>query len=72
MSYELWAWLVQESDGTEGVITAGGLINGTFANLQSRQRALAERMRPLAEAHAEASGRPVRLAHLIEQSEPGP
>lgn len=64
--YEMWAWLVLEEDGTEGVITA--VVPGVevFLPLHHRRREMAERLEELAWAHGRASGRPVRLAHLVE------
>jgi hypothetical protein len=64
--YETWAWLVLESDGTEGTIAVAVPGVGALVVLQCRQRALAEGFGDLARAHGEAVGRPVRLAHLLE------
>lgn len=76
-AYEMWAWLVTEADGTEGVIAAalaeGSEWHSNFGpllTLHARSRAVAEHLEPLARAHGAAAGRPVRLAHLIETTPP--
>ena len=64
--YHCWVWLVEEADGTVGPVAA--VLPGLgLSVLQSRRRELAEAMRGLAERHARTSGRPVRLAHLVEE-----
>ena len=66
--YEIWVWLVREDDGREGaiaVVLPGSEQLGPMV-LQARSWELAERVRPLAEAHGRATGRLIRLAHLLE------
>jgi hypothetical protein len=65
--YEMWAWLVEEADGEEGVVAAViPQLGPSPIPLHSRKRSLAMSFEPVARAHSEASGRPVRLAHLVE------
>lgn len=68
MAYECWMWLVEEEDGREGVIAAlipeAGMIQPLL--LQNSKRELAEALEPIARQHGASSGRPVRLAHLVE------
>jgi hypothetical protein len=63
--YELWAWLTFE-EGAWGIVA--GMMPGipTVMPLMHRDRDIAERFKPLADAHAKKSGNPVRLAHLLE------
>ena len=67
--YELWAWVVREAGGREGVIAAilpGKERLGPML-LQSSRLEVAESMRSMAEQHHKASGKPVRLVHLLEE-----
>lgn len=58
-AYGCWVWLTKEDDGSEGVVT--GMVPGIGAvNLQG-SRAVVDVLEPLARAHAERTGRPVRL-----------
>ena len=66
MTYECWAWLVAEADGSEGVIAAALPGMPGLSVLQARSKRLAMAMTCIAEGHAHASGRPVRLVHLVE------
>ena len=63
--YECWAWLVEDHDGP-GVIAAQFGDLKAPVPLQSRREDIARGMEPLARAHGQSLGRPVRLAHLIE------
>jgi hypothetical protein len=65
--YECWVWLVKEEDGSEGPVAAfvpelpfGPLV------LQHSRRPMAEAFGPIAHNHGHETGRPVRLAHLVE------
>ena len=73
MAYELWAWVVTEDDGTEGVICGivpqlADLGMGPIL-LQHRKREVAETLRPYAEGHGRIANKAVRLAHLVEVTE---
>jgi hypothetical protein len=69
--YQMWCWVVTEDDGTEGVIC--GVIPQMAdwglgpSPLQHHKREVAEQFRALAESHGRLSGKPVRLAHLVEE-----
>lgn len=67
--YEVWVWLIEESDGRDGAIAAllPGLEKLGPLVLQNPRREVAEGFRPVAEAHGKAAGRPIRLAHLREE-----
>lgn len=62
---ELWAWLVLERDGSEGIVAAVLPGVGTVPLVVATGR-VAELMRPYAEVHARVSGRPVRLVRFSE------
>ena len=64
--YEMWVWLVEEADGVEGPVAATIPSLGVIGPLQHRKKGMVERLGPLARQHGVASGRPVRLAHLVE------
>lgn len=57
----MYAWMVFDVDERWGTIAAMLLKAAAPIALVTRERAVAERWRPLAEAHRRASGRPVRL-----------
>lgn len=60
---DLWAWLVREPDGSEGIV--GADIQGVGpCQLVVGSRTIAIAMRPYAEQHAKVSGKPVRLVHF--------
>jgi hypothetical protein len=63
---DLFAWLVKEDDGREGPVCA--LIPGLnmAAPLVSLSLALAELLEGVARAHADATGKPVRLVRYTE------
>jgi hypothetical protein len=65
--YELYAWMCFE-DGQWGIIS--GLIPELPFTapmpLQNRRRAIAERLRPLAQSHGRQHQDPVRLVRLVE------
>ena len=71
MTYECWVWVVKEQDGTEHPIATilpqapqlGPMV------LQHSTKATAQSLEQFARAHGKASGRPVRLAHLVEDYE---
>lgn len=62
----LYAWMVEEEDGTEGIIAALVPALGTTVLVTSREH-VARRMKSLAHAHGEAAGRPVRLVRFTRQ-----
>lgn len=60
----LYAWLVEELDGREGIIAAGVVIGGHVRPpmpLVTTRQEIAELYREAAKAHGKAAGRPVRL-----------
>lgn len=69
--YETWAWVEKTPDGQEGVLCAEVPFLGIDGPipLQSRQLKLAQVLRSVAQLHADRSGRPVRLVHLVEAEE---
>ena len=72
MAYEMWAWVVDDFDGKEGICTIRrSLADGgqELLCLHHRDRDEAEAMRPLAELQTTTWGRPVRLVHLREVPE---
>jgi hypothetical protein len=65
--FEQWAWVVEEEDGKEGVIGVVYPGQTGISVLVTRSEILARGyFKDAADAHAEASGRPVRLVHLRE------
>jgi hypothetical protein len=65
----LYAWTVIEADGTEGTIAADTGLGLGVHPLVARSRAIVEVMRPIAEAHGRAAGRPVCLVAFTSRSE---
>jgi hypothetical protein len=77
---ELWAWQVQETDGSWSMVgmilpdmsegKAGQV--GQHTPMIHRKKALVDQvMRPYAEHHARATGQPLRLAHFTLTSADG-
>ncbi|MBP7704223.1 MAG: hypothetical protein KA105_02920 [Caulobacter sp.] len=65
---EFFVWLVREPDGRDGPVST--VLPGIgAAPLVSMRRDLALAMRPVAESHAHASGRPVRLVRFSAPEE---
>jgi hypothetical protein len=64
---DLYAWLVKEDDGAEGIIGAAvpGIGKG-FSPLVVTSRKIADLLEPFASAHGHASGKPVRLVRFTE------
>jgi len=65
MMMELFAWLEVEPNGDEGQIVTMVPSIGISGPLQSRNRKVAEKLRPIAEKHQKDTGRPVRLAYFV-------
>jgi hypothetical protein len=64
---ELFAWLVKEDDGREGLIAAEvPEIGITPVPLVASNRQFMEAIAPIAQAHADRSGKPVRLVRFVE------
>ena len=58
----LYAWIVEEADGSEGIIATIIPTLGMEASpLVTSQRRIADLLRPLALAHGKGVGRPVKL-----------
>lgn len=60
----LYAWQVEEPDGRWSMVAASIGPMGSQAPLIHRSLDIIEKFRPLAEAHAEATEQPLRLAHF--------
>jgi hypothetical protein len=60
----LYAWQVQESDGRWSMVGALVPQTGTHQPLIHRRLDIVERFGPLARAHAEGTGQPLRLARF--------
>lgn len=67
--YEMWAWLVEEEPGDEGIIAAYVTDHSGPLPLHSRRKDFALRMEGIARQHGRQYGRPVRLVHLVEVPE---
>ena len=61
----LWAWQEREPNGKHGVIAAYIPAMDVVGPLMARAKWVADSMRPIAEAHALKTGRPVRLARFV-------
>jgi hypothetical protein len=57
----LWAWVVEEDDGSIGTIAVYNITLGGWMNLITRSEEAARKMTSFAIAHGEASGRKVWL-----------
>lgn len=64
--YECWVWLVQEKDGTEGIIATWVPELSMISVLHAREKWVADHMERYARIHEAAVERPVRLVHLKE------
>jgi hypothetical protein len=66
-TYEMWAWLVDDVEG-DGVVAAVIPWRKELGpmTLQSRRREMAQALEVVALEHQKRTGRPVRLAHLVE------
>jgi len=64
---ELYVWAVKEPDGREGPVATiiPGFSLGPIP-LVTLSRKVADSLRPFALAHAEATGKPVRLVRFTE------
>lgn len=62
---ELYAWVVKEADGREGIIAAA-VFGSAPSQLVSCFKHVAAQLRPFAEIHAEGTGKPVRLVRFVE------
>jgi hypothetical protein len=64
---DLFAWLVKEEDGREGPVCAVlpglGLVAVPLVSLDRR---LMEAIKPVAQAHGDRSGKPVRFVRFTE------
>jgi hypothetical protein len=66
----MYAWLVEEDDGTEGVVAAIiPALGSSPVPLQSPKLRVARSLGGLATAHGAATGKRVRLARLVEAPE---
>lgn len=64
----IWAWLVKEADGREGIIATGVPGVAAITALVASNEQIARHLyAPFAKAHGAASGRPVRLARFVEE-----
>lgn len=62
---EIWAWIVTEPDGGEGIPAIGGL-GGMMMPLVGADEARIRSLEPAARATAALSGLPVRLVRFTE------
>jgi hypothetical protein len=63
--YECWAWLEQSDDGWRLLIVPGS-VTAAPELLVGRTEFGARDLRHIADWHSHFTGRPVRLAHLVE------
>lgn len=60
----LYAWQEQEDSGSWGIIAALMPGSGLVSPMVIRSLPVAHALQPLAEAHGEASGHPIRLGRF--------